>query len=244
VTGRDWRSVWRSVGRAPSGEVDDALRQVGKTVLGVPVPEEQLAIIVAAITANLDLGPDDHVIDLGCGNGVLTERIARIVTSVEGVDVSSNLIEDAKAYRNPPNVRDRVADLAHESVPGPTGAATAKWYAYEVLQHLAVDEADRLLARVADAAPAPARVFFGSIPDRDRLEAFYDTPERMGRYRRMVAAGNEQIGTWWVPSEIASLARARGFTCRMLPQDPSLYTAHYRFDALLTRGTDGGTAGV
>ncbi len=59
--------------------------------------------------------PGERVLDLGCGTGQLTARIAATDASVVGVDNSPEMIEQAR--RNYPNVRFEVADAADLHLP-------------------------------------------------------------------------------------------------------------------------------
>jgi len=45
----------------------------------------------------LDIQPGEHVLDLGCGDGVLTEKLAAKGAVVTGVDASPSMIEAANA---------------------------------------------------------------------------------------------------------------------------------------------------
>ena len=51
----------------------------------------------AAALALLDPQPGEFVIDIGCGDGVLTEQIARAGAKVIGLDASADMIEAARA---------------------------------------------------------------------------------------------------------------------------------------------------
>lgn len=233
MPGRDWRAHWSGTPAAGSAETDDALRQVGKTVLGVPVDDSQLDLIVHGIADRLELDSTDHVLDLGCGNGLITERIARVAGTVCALDVSPSLIGDARRYRNPPNVTYRVADLGDGVGLGACPHPRHKAYAYEVFQHLVAEDVDSLLKGLTAHSPEGLRLWVGSIPDRARIRAFYDTPERWDLYLRRTAEGTEQIGTWWDREELCETAQRSGFGCSLFDQPENLYTAHYRFDALL-----------
>jgi ubiquinone/menaquinone biosynthesis C-methylase UbiE len=57
--------------------------------------EEQNAKIKTAL-ANLQLGADETVLDLGCGTGFLFEHLAHRVGLLVGVDVSLNVLVEAK----------------------------------------------------------------------------------------------------------------------------------------------------
>jgi SAM-dependent methyltransferase len=61
----------------------------------------------------LDAQPAEYILDLGCGDGQLTLRIAATGASVIGVDASAEMVEAARA-------RGAVADVANaESLPYP-----------------------------------------------------------------------------------------------------------------------------
>lgn len=215
-----------------SSSLDAAMVQVGKTQLGKPVDAGQVDLIIATIAERLALSPNDTLLDLGCGNGLLTERLSHLVERVDGIDLSPVLIEDARRYRQPSNVTYHTGDMASLLLPLDP-ARPVKITSYEVIQHLKPEEMEHFLRGLRDRAQGPVHFFGGSIPDRERIRHFYNTPERWELYQQNVAAGKEQIGTWWVPGEFAALAEHCGFTCTILAQNPLLYTSHYRFDALL-----------
>ena len=225
----DWRRYWREVETRTSQSIDESLRQVGKTVMGRPVARHQLDLIVEAIATALELKPRDTVVDLGCGNGVVTERVAKRVARIAGIDVSESLLEAARTSHARSNCTYHLGDLA-ELGPLPLGGA-AKAYGYEVLQHLSTEETRALLGTLIEQLGDGLVLFAGSIPERARLRAFYDTPERWAYYERRIAEGSDQIGHWWERGELVALCDEFGLTCESSDQTASLYTSHYRFDA-------------
>jgi methylase of polypeptide subunit release factors len=52
---------------------------VGKTVNGQEIPESQVGLIVENIANVLRLNAKDSVIDLCCGNGLITRQLAPLV---------------------------------------------------------------------------------------------------------------------------------------------------------------------
>lgn len=229
---RNWRKHWRGIETKAACSVDEALCQVGKTVMGQPVSARHLGTIVDAIAAGLDLKPESVIVDLGCGNGIVTERVADRVARIAGIDVSEPLIEAARTHRARPNCTYHVGDLA-ELDQFPIEGVT-KTYCYEVLQHLSTEETGALLGTLIEQLGDGLVFFAGSIPERARLGAFYNTPERWTHYERRLAEGTEQIGHWWERDELIALCNELGLTCTPLDQAASLYTSHYRFDARIT----------
>jgi len=63
----------------------------------------------------LDLKEGDQLLDLGCGNGVFSRRMAANDVSVTGIDFSSAMVEKAKSYGSD-NIVYRVGDATDESL--------------------------------------------------------------------------------------------------------------------------------
>jgi ubiquinone/menaquinone biosynthesis C-methylase UbiE len=68
--------------------------------------EEQLNKWVAARQL-IEFSPQDRVLDVGCGTGLITAEIAKLVKQVVGIDFSKNMIENAVTV---PNTRYVIAD--------------------------------------------------------------------------------------------------------------------------------------
>ena len=231
---KDWRRFWRGVPSLREFEAgtDSQKMQVGKTVLGKPVADAQIQLIVSTIRIRLGLKPEDSVCDFGCGNGLLTSHIAKLSAHVLAVDLSEQLITTARRLNASANIQYMNGDLC--DLPAVTDRAEAnKGYAYEVLQHLSTNEAAKFLQDVRQCWPRIDCLLLGSIPDRARLRNFYDSPQRWERFEKMSASGGEQIGHWWERANLERVAASAGFSLEPIEQNPELYTAHYRFDALL-----------
>src|SRR5260370_21777092 len=93
-TERDWSSHWaEAVSRVGPEEF---LAQVGYTINGQPIKPIQVDLIEQAIRRGLAIAPSDILLDLCCGNGLVTKRIAAVALRVYGVDFSPTLIEVAR----------------------------------------------------------------------------------------------------------------------------------------------------
>ena len=71
------------------------------------------------LIAELDIAGDEHVLDIGCGDGRLTAQIAQLVPRgrVLGIDASSGMIDAAKV-NGAPNCDFRVLDAGQLDMPG------------------------------------------------------------------------------------------------------------------------------
>lgn len=230
-----WYVYWNA---APDKfEENDMLRQVGKTVNGQPISKEQVQIIIDDLSINLRLQSSDNVIDLCCGNGL----IARLLIeqnrcgSVIGVDYSAPLIKIAKQngiMNKTYYILSSIGDRDWQK--NLNGKKYSKVFMCEALQHFSYQEFNQVLFNLADIFERGAIFYIASIPDKSCLDMFYNTPDRRQEYKRRVMAGNEAIGTWWTIEELSELAGDHGFRCQIISQPQHLYTAHYRFNAILT----------
>lgn len=226
----DWHRHWTE--HPPRFEPRAFREQVGKTVGGRPVPDEQVARIVALVTTTLELGPGDRVLDVCCGNGLITRQVAGGVASVLGVDYSPFLVEVARSEQAAPNV-EYLLDDARRMAAVPADPRFDAIYLYEGLQHFTPREVRGLLAEMRRRLTPGGRVLLGSIPDLARRWRFYDTWRRRAAWCARTVRGREAIGTWWDRRRLAALAESAGFDASCRDQPPELYTAHYRFDVLL-----------
>ena len=97
-----WRDYWTSY-PAQFGKGEFA-RQVKYTVGGQPVPDSEIRASADLVCANLELEFNDTVLDLCCGNGLMTSHLAAQCRDVLGVDFSSTLIGVARDAHSGPNI--------------------------------------------------------------------------------------------------------------------------------------------
>ena len=211
---------------------DSLLKQVGKTVNGREVSEHQVKLIVENVANVLRLSAKDSVVDLCCGNGLITRQLASLVKEVVGVDFSSGLIVAAKRYNvfhNIEYVNSDVLSLDPEYFSG-----LKKIIMYEALQLLSEQQFGILLDELKGLASG-SLVFVGGIPNKEKLRVYYDTEEKFAFYLQRESEGRSHMGRWWLIDEIERLVTPHGFKATFLPQEPTLYTAYYRFDVLLEK---------
>ena len=227
----DWYEYWNT--RPASCADHDVLRQVGWTVKGQPIGAADVETMVATIRQALQLNAGDSLLDLCCGNGLITSRCAVHCREVTGVDFSVPLIRIARQQFAAANVEYVLSDI-RSLPPFVRQREYSKVLMYGAVQHLSPDDVALLLDRLRNSGAGDERVFFGAIPDRDRIWSFYDTEERRLEYARRAQEGTELMGHWWTNAELEDLGQRCGYTVTVLPEHPSLNTAHYRVDALFT----------
>ena len=70
--------------------------------------------LTATVVSWLDPQPKDIILDLGCGDGVLTHKISKQCAAVTGLDASPNLVETARAtYGSSSDLTWHVTDVRY-----------------------------------------------------------------------------------------------------------------------------------
>jgi SAM-dependent methyltransferase len=211
------------------------LKQVQKTVSGQPITPAQLEAQILDIRKALDIRNDDFIMDMCCGNGIITAEISKFCSAVIGIDFSEPLIKIAGKYNNPENVTYFCMSVLDQNIKRLVNKPFTKIYMYDALQHFKEDDLQKILELVLEISGSKPVILIGGIPDVDKLWDFYDTDERREEYRRRKSQNQEAIGTWWNRNYIKEVCLQNGFECEFLSQNPILHSAHYRFDIRLTK---------
>ncbi len=146
--------------------------------------------------------PGESILDLGCGTGQLTEKIAQAGAEVMGVDHASEMIE--KARENYPHIRFDVADARNFQVDKPLDAV----FSNAVLHW--VKEADSAIASIHQSLKPGGR-FVAEFGGKGNVKAI-----ATALYRALESIGIPQAqveNPWYYPSigEYASLLEHQGF---------------------------------
>ena len=227
---RDWRRYWNTWPQQL--EQTDFLRQVERTQGGEPANQEQLRLVVEAISGALALGGGDFLVDLCCGNGLVTKQLSPACRRIVGVDYSSTLIDVARRYHAAANGAYLRA-AADEIGPEPWGKENpTKILMCDSLQYFTEASLRSLLAAMNRLTDGQSPILFTGVPDVGRIDAFYNTEARRAEYEKRVREGTEAIGTWWRRESLAEILLEFGYEAGILAQDPRRFTSRYRFDLL------------
>jgi len=208
------------------------LNQVGKTVNGKVISIKQVDLIVSHISSILDLKSTDSLIDLCCGNGLITKRLSPLVKDISGIDYSEGLINAAQSFSQSENIKyinSDILDLDRQYL-----SRFNKVLLYEGLQHLSEVQLSKLLD-LLNGISNQSLIFLGSIPDKSKLKVYYDTDEKYDYYLKCEEANHPHMGKWWFVEDIIRTSINRGFKVTVIPQPATLYSSYYRYDALLEK---------
>jgi ubiquinone/menaquinone biosynthesis C-methylase UbiE len=219
--------------------------------------------IAGYIADLLNVDPSETVLDLCCGNGIVTQSIARRAQHVVGVDFSHILLRQAREISSAPNIIYLEGDARK------LGAVLDdqkfdKAFIISSFQYFDEESGRDVLQGIRDALKPGGMLAVIDIPDQalkfrhqvkatlrilmpeknsSRTESvnkrFHSFRGRMSYLARNVAhaiglrAGS--FGHFWRREDFSRLAASCGFECTTLDQPDGNPMHDYRFDAKLKR---------
>lgn len=214
----------------------DYLGQVGHTVLGRPIAPAQFDALVAQIEHLLDLNADDVLLDLCCGNGVFTHRLARSCKTVVGVDFSEPLLQIADEAHSASNIDYRKLNVLEMRRLKLSGAEPfTKVLMYAALQHFTTRDLRVMLRDMLELGHSDPIILLGFVPDRAKKWRFYDTPQRRLSHLFSRTTGRDRFGSWWRKEHVREICQELGLKCAFHDLPETLHAATYRFDVTITR---------
>ena len=228
-----WRDYWEQI-----ASENDPLVQVGRSRKGVWGTEADLYVVVNHLKSILKLKKRDHLLDLCCGNGLLTRQLARHCAYTLGVDFSAGLIDHAAQHALPGRLEFAQADVCHlgQELPADLHEKTFD----KILLHFSFQYLDSYVkGRDAVAEMLPrlrpgGQILIGDVPAQELSHRFYTTPELKLRHLLSRIKGNNMMGKFWRGSELLKIGKELGLEVQRLEQPAHLPYAHYRYDYLLS----------
>ena len=217
--------------RVSPSDARNFLKQVGHTEYGQPISAQQFDGMTGQLHDLLDLQPDDRLLDLACGNGVVTARLARDCAQAVGVDLSPRLIELASANHTSANTRYFTGDLRHlADIPELRGMRFSKVLMSAALQHFSPPELEPLLRSILALCTPDPVIVFSFIPEDGKQRHLFNTPRRRLTRAWLRLTGRDGFGHWWRKPVLTDTCAWLGLSCSFHAIDDRLMAASYRFN--------------
>lgn len=235
----EWQKFFQTYRLLEVNNDSDLLYQVGASVNGKPISAVQFAAMVKDIEAKLGLKQDDVVIDLCCGNGVLTFEIAKHVQCVIGIDGSAAYINNAQKFKSSRNIKYVLSDITDfDNIKRQLdNAACTKVIFYASLAYFEPAQLIQILRFIHCVSAVECSVLIGSILDKSRKFKYFNTIKRRFHYfvNYVILRKDLGLGRWWSKKELKRIAYMCNFFIDFTNQNKLLHTAHYRYDILLKK---------
>lgn len=226
----NWQAFWDRQAKDHS----DPHLQVSRHSRKMNVDEALLDRITEHIAEHLDLQPEDRLLDVCCGNGMLSSRLAERCREVVGVDLSEGLVQQAQTHFSRANLSYLQGDATQlkEVVEGPFDKINL-YFSFQYLDSFAKGK-QAITGMLGLLAPG-GRIFIGDVPDARFLSVFYPTWTRRLKYHLNLMLGRSLMGKFWSEKEMQKIAQDLGLSINCLQQPKDLPYAHYRVDYVLER---------
>jgi len=209
---------------------EDFWGQVKRTVNGKPVTQDQIDMIVEAVSNGLNLSQKDVLLDLCCGNGALTTYFFKKCNGGLGVDFSEYLIRIAKNnFIKTKNENFLLQDILKFVENHHDTERFTKAICYGSIQYLDKRSVFKLLNYISDRFYNIKSFFIGNIPDKEHMMHFFENTYEEG----IEDSPASPIGVWWSKEEFAQLAKSAGWIPNFSKMQKKFYSSHYRYDVIL-----------
>src|SRR5262249_55947184 len=181
MTTANWREFWQSYRVTEILSDKDLFFEVGKTVNQQPISEAALELSVQLVAEALELTKRDRLLELCCGNGLLTRVLAPLVEQIHAVDFVERLIEHAVKFRSAPNVQYVCADAIEyvEQLISGSRFVPSKILLGDALAYFDPGQLRGLLGDLKQLTSNSFVFLATGIPSDELKMNFYDTPERI-----------------------------------------------------------------
>ncbi|MCI0533776.1 MAG: class I SAM-dependent methyltransferase [Verrucomicrobiales bacterium] len=230
---QSWKEFWTEY--PASVDEQEFLVQVGHTINGKPYSRPQFETMIASVRGSLQLGSDDVLIDICCGNGVVTVELAKHCRSTLGVDFSVPLITVARKFNAGDKISYRVMNaLELDALPTLAEGPFSRVLMYAALQHFEPQDLMRLLTGFLKHTGGDRIIVLGGVLDVERKLRFLDTQEKLQMYERYQMEGRDRLGTWWKKDFVSDVCKELGLRCEIDDHSDGRPGGHYRFDAKIS----------
>jgi ubiquinone/menaquinone biosynthesis C-methylase UbiE len=225
-----WQQFWDE--HAVKSCKSDPQVQVLRTLNKAPIDTKVWTVTLKFIIEQLDLKADYSVLDLCCGNGLISKEIATQTKSVTAVDISAKLLDqfDTSSFPNINKVRENALslNLAEESCD--------VILLYAGIQYFSPSEVVELMEKVERWLVPGGLLYIGDIPDHKKLWAFFNSREREAAYFSSLQKKAPIIGEWFDFKFLEKLGFYTGFSrVEKVEQTPEMIYSFFRYDMRLIK---------
>jgi hypothetical protein len=204
---RDWKLFWQQYRNTETQEEKDLFFQVGKTIDKDAVSQVIFEEMIQDIKLKLKLSISDTMLEMCCGNGLLSKPLGKFVNELYAFDFTERLIETAKKFKQSTNIIYQVGDAKgdiktlfdYKKEPN-------KFLMNDSLGYFNPSELTKIIEQINDR---PFDFYITGIPSDPLKWNFYNTEERKSRYKELHQSGdnhNDGIGRWWTCDELFEIA--------------------------------------
>ena len=219
----NWEKFWNKTAKQSGDELAQVQRNSPKSV----------KLTVDNIIKQLDVNSNDTILDVCCGNGLVTNHISKKCNSIIGVDLSENLINFAKEkFSNIPFHQSKAEEIAAVL----ENQQFDKIYLQFSFQYFdKPNQGEKVINEMLKVLKPNGLLFIGDIPNHQKLWHYYNSFAKRFFYITSKIRGTNRMGKFWKKEELDSICNILNVKGKFITQDESLPYSHYRFDYLIQK---------
>lgn len=221
----DWKKFWNQ-----HAQNSNELKQVARIVNGKELSIDLLEEITQNIIHLLDLKPEDTLLDLCCGNGLLTHQLSKYCKQVDAVDISDQLIREAIRKYNSGKIQFTHADVL-EYLSTKKYDKILLYFSFQYMD--TYQKGFKVLENITKMSHSDTIILIGDIPDRIKLNVFYPTFLERLKYHIKNLYLNSDMGKFWKKDELDSICSDLKLKGEFIKQQDWQPYSKYRFDYLI-----------
>jgi len=220
----DWKKYWDT---NASFNADNEISQVQRKDI------ESTLLTVNRILKILEITRVDDVLDLCCGNGIITQQISKKSNRIVGVDHSKVLIDVALKKHNELNISYIVGDCLKLSDIIDNQKFNKAYLQFSFQYFDKKRKGEQVIREMVKCLKPNSKIFIGDIPNQDKFDAFYNTPIKKARFYKDRLLNKNQMGKFWEVAELDAICKKLEVKGTYIEQSKQLPYSHYRFDYLI-----------
>lgn len=222
-----WKSLWEE-----KAKETNPFAASGRT----HIRPEEFSAIVSDVKEKLELRPEDTLLEIGCGNGLLLKHLGPCVRRAVGVDFCATMLTKARLETTG---LSNLEFLFGEATRLPmNGTRFSRILCYSVWHHLeSLTEVKECLREIKRCGEEGGIALIGDLPHKNWRKAYLDgiwnLPFPDEKKQQMFEINSRAL--WFSPDEILRLVSSLGMSGRVLAHDESMPYARLmgRFDIRL-----------
>ncbi len=223
----NWKEFWNQ--KSLEG---NAQKQVGRLKNGVVMPLQTLSLIADDIKQKIDLQANDSLLDVCCGNGLLSAELAKYCKQVVAVDFSELLINEAKIKHKDSNIVFKQTDALQLQL----DEQFDKIVLYFSFQYFdSYQKGFELIKNLSKHMKLGSIILIGDVPDLAKKDVYYNTFSKKLRLFKQNIFGQNDMGKFWSEAEMNLVCHALGLKGEFMQQKNDLPFSNYRFDYLIKK---------
>ena len=149
-----------------------------------------------------------HIVDVGCGGGILTEALAKCGADAKGIDLSAELIDIADLHGLESGITVNYAKISAEDLAEQQPESFDHVTCMEMLEH--VPDPGSIISACAKLVKPGGMVFFSTLNRKPK--AYLLAIVAAEHVLRMLPKGTHNYKTFIKPSELTRSARSAGLS--------------------------------